>query len=74
MRWRNAPRKGDRNLKAHLIKELRQKKGLSQKEFAAQINLDPSNLCKIEKGNHVPTLPVLERIANGLNVPVKKFF
>lgn len=61
-------------MKAHLIKELRQKKGLSQKEFAQLIKIDPSNLCKIEKGNHTPTLPVLERIANGLNVPVKIFF
>ncbi len=67
-------RKEKRNLKAHLIKELRQKKGMSQKEFAQLIKIDQSNLCKIEKGNHTPTLPVIERIANGLDVPVKIFF
>lgn len=61
-------------MKAHLIKELRQKKGLTQKEFAQSVKIDPSNLCKIEKGDHIPTIAVLDRIAKGLEVPIKTFF
>ncbi len=52
------------------IKNLRQKKGLKQNEFAEKCNLSQSYLSLIEKDKKEPTLSVLKQIASVLNVPL----
>ncbi|MEM8506698.1 MAG: helix-turn-helix transcriptional regulator [Bacteroidota bacterium] len=52
------------------IKELRQKKGFKQVEFAESCGLSQSYLSLIEKGKKEPTLSILKRIASILGVPM----
>lgn len=51
---------------AHLIESLRLSFGLSQSQFAEKIGLQQPAIARMERGTVVPTLPVLQRIANAL--------
>lgn len=51
------------------IRELRQKKGFKQVEFAKSCGLSQSYLSLIEKGKKEPTLSILKRVASILEVP-----
>ena len=44
--------------------EARENAGLTQKELAAITGLTQSNISNIEKGNNIPTLATLNKIAN----------
>lgn len=46
------------------VSEAREKAGLTQKELAAITGLTQSNISNIEKGNNIPTLVTLNKIAN----------
>ena len=46
------------------VSEAREKAGLTQKELAAMTGLTQSNISNIEKGNNIPTLATLNKIAN----------
>jgi len=50
------------------IKRLRNNKGLSQEQFAFEADLHRTYISDIERGNRNPTVTVLEKIANALNV------
>lgn len=52
------------------IKELRNRKGLKQTEFAKKCGLSQSYLSSIEKGRKEPTLNILKQIANALSIPM----
>lgn len=52
------------------IKDLRQKKGFKQTDFADICGLSQSYLSSIEKGRKEPTLTILKRIANALSIPM----
>ena len=52
------------------IKDLRQKKGLKQTDFAVECGLSQSYLSSIEKGRKEPTLSILKQIANALSIPM----
>ncbi len=54
------------------IKELCNKRGITQKSLAEKIGLSPVGLAKAIAGNS--TITTLERIADGLNVPVSELF
>src|SRR4051812_28391378 len=56
------------------IKELRKKRGDTLKSLAQKVNFDFSNLSKIERGIHEPSLPLLEKIAAVYNVGLDYFF
>ncbi len=56
------------------IKELRKAKGLSQKELAEHIGIEPQHMNRLEVGRSYPTFDRLERIAAILNVPLQDFF
>ena len=56
------------------IKELRKKRGDTLKSLAEKLNYDFSNLSKIERGIHQPSLPLLEKIAAVYNVGIDYFF
>lgn len=54
------------------IKELRHKSGLSQEKFALQIGMDRTYLASVEKGKRNISILNLNKIANGLGVPMSE--
>ena len=50
------------------IKSAREKKGLTQEQLAEQVNLSPMHIRVIERGNKLPRLETLIKIANVLDV------
>lgn len=49
------------------IIEIRKSKNLSQKELAQKTGIPQANISKIENGHYVPSIPVLKRLADGLD-------
>lgn len=56
------------------VRSLRKERGLSQEEFAAQCELDPSYVGGIERGERNPALKNIARIADTLKVRVRDLF
>ncbi len=56
------------------IRELRKNKKLTQEELAELVWMDPQYFCKIENGNHFPSLKNLVKLASALDVEVKDLF
>ena len=52
------------------VKEVRTNRGLSISRLAAIVGMQRPNLSRLEHGKHFPSLETLERIADGLGVPV----
>lgn len=52
------------------IKELRQKKGISQKKLADAIGVAQSSINYWEKGQRTPSIVAMESLANYFNVPI----
>lgn len=57
-------------------RKIRQMRGLTQKALAAHLvgRVDYSYIGKIERGEQLPSLKVLQRVAEALNVPLGYFF
>lgn len=58
------------NQVAQRIMELRETKGIYQKDFAALIDMKPSTYCDKENGKTEITINELYRIAKGLDVSI----
>lgn len=56
------------------IKELREKQDLTQLKLAEILDMEASNLSKIERGIQIPKEESLEKISNALRVDVKELF
>lgn len=57
------------------IKELREKKGISLKDFESMDNaFDRAHLSKMENGVRHPTIYTLQKIADVLGVDISDFF
>lgn len=56
------------------IKELRKRRDLSQNDLSEQISIESNYLSRIEVGASYPSLEVLERIADALEVEMKTLF
>lgn len=56
------------------IKEMREQLGIKQYSLAEELNMEPSNLTRIEGGYQLPKEENLVRIADCLNVQVKDLF
>lgn len=56
------------------IRELRNKTGLSQEKFAAKIGMDRTYFASIELGKRNVALKNIEKMANGLDVPLSDLF
>ena len=56
------------------IKELREKQELTQLKLAEILNMEASNLSKIERGVQIPKEESLEKISTALGVEVKELF
>ena len=56
------------------IKELREKKGMSQKDLAYTADLDRSYIASIENGQRNVSIVNIDKIATALDVTLKGFF
>ena len=56
------------------LKELRQKKGLSQEALALEIDVDRTYIGKIERAERNISLKMVGKIAKALNIEVKELF
>ena len=56
------------------IKELREARGLSQKDVAYAADLDRSYIASVENGARNVSIVNIEKIAKALNVSVRTFF
>ncbi len=56
------------------IKKIREAKGLSQKEVAIALSMNPSQYSKIENGKVDPQFSSIERIAKALGMDMADFF
>ncbi len=69
--------KNNTNIKKLLgrrIKELRQKKGLTQEQLSDRINVGERNLSKIECGNNFVTAETLSKIIDALEIEPQELF
>ncbi|WP_368862173.1 helix-turn-helix domain-containing protein, partial [Pseudomonas sp. Xaverov 259] len=56
------------------MKKIREAKGLSQKEVALSLTMNPSQYSKIENGKVDPQCSSIEKIANALGVSLASIF
>jgi len=56
------------------LKKVREAKGLSQKQVALSIDMDPSQYSKIEKGKTDPSISTIDKITKALGVTLAEFF
>lgn len=50
------------------IQEMREGRGIKQEELAQQVKVSRASISNLERGKHVPTLPLLYQICNALSV------
>lgn len=50
------------------VRDARMAQGIAQDEFAAMADISRSHMGKIERGEHVPTLPLILRISVALGL------
>jgi transcriptional regulator with XRE-family HTH domain len=53
---------------------IRRRRGLTQAELAGRIGRSIEAVSSIERGRHRPSLGILERLAEALDVPIREFF
>lgn len=51
------------------IRTIRASKGINQKEFSKELELDPSYISRIEQNTRTPSTDLLELIAKKLDIP-----
>ena len=56
------------------IRDIREAKHIKQVELANMIEIEPTNLSKIEKGAHFPKDETLNKILKALNIDIKDLF
>lgn len=57
-----------------VLKTLRSEIGLSQEKFALKIGMDRTYYSSVESGKRNISLQNIEKISNGLNVPLSTLF
>jgi transcriptional regulator with XRE-family HTH domain len=56
------------------IRRLREERGRSLHEFAAMVDMEYTNIVRLEKGRTNPTIGTLVKIAAALEVPLRELF
>lgn len=64
----------DKKLIGRRIKELRKSKGLSQEKLAEKAETSPNYLSRMERGTENPTLDMLIKLSNALEVEMWEMF
>ena len=49
----------------------RNEQNLTQKELADRIGMNQADICKLENGTRNPSLKLLQKLANGLNMDLR---
>jgi transcriptional regulator with XRE-family HTH domain len=55
------------------VKMARKRLGLTQDDLAAKVDRTPESISNIERGQHLPTIETLAKIAAALEVPLPEF-
>lgn len=58
----------------NLVKAYRTKKGLTQAELAARLDVTRQTVNSIERGKYLPRLPLALNIGRALGAPVEELF
>ena len=56
------------------LKEKRRKRGISQSQLAEKVNVSTHHIGMIEIARNYPTLELVERIANALDIEIHELF
>lgn len=56
------------------IKEIRESKNIKQNKLAEMINVEPTNLSKLEKGVHLPKEDTINKLTEALDCSVQDLF
>jgi len=56
------------------VKEARKAMGLSRREFAVSLNIDPRYLANLENSGYLPSLQIFYAIVTACKLPVEKYF
>lgn len=59
---------------SNVIKEIRESRGLTQKEFAKQLGVDANYISMVERGDRSPSLSLLTDISDAFNVKLHQIF
>ena len=59
---------------AHNLKKKRQNCGFSQAKLAEMVNVSTHHIATIETARNYPTLDLVERLANALNIEIYELF
>lgn len=71
---RGAERSAEGKRFGDVIRRMRKERGLTQERLAERADIATDYLGFIERGENVPTLPVILKIARGLKVPPAELF
>ncbi len=52
------------------VRELRDERGLTQRQLAERAGVSPMTVSRTERGNHAPSTNTLAKLAGGLDVPL----
>jgi transcriptional regulator with XRE-family HTH domain len=53
---------------------IRRRRGLTQAELAGRIGRSAEAVSSLERGKHLPSLDILQRLAAALDMPIQEFF
>ncbi|MGQ0589111.1 MAG: helix-turn-helix domain-containing protein [Sphingosinicella sp.] len=56
------------------LRRLRQERGIGQEKFALEHGIDRTYVSGIERGVRNPTITVVQRLADALEVPIAELF
>ena len=56
------------------LKQVRQKKGLTQEELGANVEVSRQTIISIERYRYKPTLELAMKLAEKLNIKIEKLF
>ncbi|MDA7730834.1 helix-turn-helix transcriptional regulator [Flavobacteriaceae bacterium] len=56
------------------LKQVRQKKGLTQEELGANVEVSRQTIISIERYRYKPTLELAMKLAEELNIKIEKLF
>lgn len=65
---------GDSQYLGRRLRELRKSRSLTQADFASRIDIQQSDLCRMENGQYRVSLETLRRVLSELDVPSSEFF